>query len=309
MIFLPTDVVNNKCRVCGEVFDSRVKFHRHLKKHNLILAEYYTKYYPKYNLLTREPIPFKKLEQYFLSDFENKEELVVWLQKKDPKTQKEYIIDLLLKEKEYKQLKYAPNYIDLYFSKRIPDMDILKVLCGSYYKLCERAGLKVFYDKKLPENFFSEKISQKIQIDSREQKPIKFQNSFVQKINYGDYCFKDFDVSVERKSLPDFIGTITQDLERFKSEINRCVDNNGYMFILVDETISNIYNYNENNRYKININALYAKIRYLTEEYRENIQFIFSGGRQNSKILIPRLLYFGKELKNVDFQYFLENVS
>ena len=47
-------------------------------------------------------------------------------------------------------------------------------------------------------------------------------------------------------------------------------------------------------------------MRSLTHEYPRRIQFIFTGSRKKSMQIIPRLLYYGKELWNVDIQYYLD---
>lgn len=309
MHFLPEEVKKNKCKVCDKSFKSQKLLHAHLKEHKLIMAEYYTKYFPRYNLLTRDPLPFKRINNYFLKDFETRAQFSKWLTKANEKTRKEYITNVFLREKEYKNLKHAPNYIDLTFHPRLISMEEVKEYCGSYYKLMENCGLNVFYDKKLPEGFLEEVPRRTMQIDTREQNPLFFENSISEKINYGDYCFVGESISVERKSLQDLIGTLTQGYERFDSEIKRCIENDGYMFIVTECDLLDIKNYNKNNRFKINTNALYIKIRDLTEKYREHIQFVFSGSREVSQELIPKLLHFGKGLQKVDLQYFLSYVD
>ena len=47
-------------------------------------------------------------------------------------------------------------------------------------------------------------------------------------------------------------------------------------------------------------------MRYLTHKYPRNVQFIFTGDREKSLDLIPRLLYFGDSLWNVDVQYYID---
>ena len=48
-------------------------------------------------------------------------------------------------------------------------------------------------------------------------------------------------------------------------------------------------------------------MRNLTHKYPRKVQFIFTGSREKSLELIPRLLYFGNSLWNVDIQYYLDN--
>ena len=42
-------------------------------------------------------------------------------------------------------------------------------------------------------------------------------------------------------------------------------------------------------------------------DFPRRCQFIFSGNRKNSKFLIPRILYYGKQLWRTDLQYFIEH--
>ncbi len=62
-------------------------------------------------------------------------------------------------------------------------------------------------------------------IDTREQLPYCF--SFapvrVEKLDAGDYSLAGFEseIAIERKSLQDFIGSITSGRERFKRELER----------------------------------------------------------------------------------------
>jgi hypothetical protein len=47
-------------------------------------------------------------------------------------------------------------------------------------------------------------------------------------------------------------------------------------------------------------------MRLLQHEFAEYCQFIFSGNRKNSELLIPKLLTIGTPLWDVDVQYFID---
>ena len=47
-------------------------------------------------------------------------------------------------------------------------------------------------------------------------------------------------------------------------------------------------------------------MRLLQHEFSGNCQFIFTGSREKSEALIPKLLYHGKKLWNVDLQYYID---
>ena len=58
---------------------------------------------------------------------------------------------------------------------------------------------------------------------------------------------------------------------------------------------------------KTNLEYVFHNLRNLTHKYPRRLQFIFTGSRKRSIDLIPRLLYFGKDLWQVDLQYFLDH--
>ncbi len=64
-----------------------------------------------------------------------------------------------------------------------------------------------------------------IVIDSREQAPFDFDNLPAERgtLDTGDYSIRGLEhlVAVERKSLPDLVGCVTRDRDRFKRELQR----------------------------------------------------------------------------------------
>ena len=65
-------------------------------------------------------------------------------------------------------------------------------------------------------------------IDTREQDEYKFKSILTvrDKLNTGDYSLRGFenDITIERKSLGDFISSISHGRDRFKSELARMKD-------------------------------------------------------------------------------------
>ena len=47
------------CKICEKPFAKERSLHGHLKAHKVTQAEYYCRYYPRYNKLTGDPLPFK----------------------------------------------------------------------------------------------------------------------------------------------------------------------------------------------------------------------------------------------------------
>jgi len=85
------------CKVCGESFNTERSLHAHLKKHNLTVAEYYTTHFPKKDLLTGDPLPFKNKKDYFNRDFLSRNRLIKWLsmQSREDAEVRKYIINKL----------------------------------------------------------------------------------------------------------------------------------------------------------------------------------------------------------------------
>ena len=86
--------------------------------------------------------------------------------------------------------------------------------------------------------------------DTREQLPLKFPKSQIvmsDKLNYGDYSSHMEDgiicpVYFERKGIGDLFGTLGKGHKRFKEEINRCTLDGNKLVIIIEATLTEIYN-------------------------------------------------------------------
>ena len=81
-------------------------------------------------------------------------------------------------------------------------------------------------------------------IDTREQAPWSFPEHLVKSVRgtlkTGDYALEsDSEFAIERKSLSDFLGTISSGWERFQREIQR-MENFRSKIIIVEGTFSNV---------------------------------------------------------------------
>ena len=144
-----------KCKVCGEEFSSEKGVHLHLKKHKMDLATYYTTYYPRKNLLTGDPLPFKNKEEYFAKDFTTKAQLIKWCFKEDKEVVKPYVLKKLKQRIQEKNLKKGPNHLELKIAG-LPDIDVYKHLFGSYSEACSQAEVKPLYTKRVSPDFFED---------------------------------------------------------------------------------------------------------------------------------------------------------
>jgi hypothetical protein len=295
------------CKECGKEFDSRRSLHAHLKAHFNCMCDYYVKHYPKRDLLTGEQVPCLNYDQYVNQDFTCYANFKQWLQKTDDCSAKVYILDKAKKKFEEKRVTMSPP--DLFY--RLSDMaDIsdCKRLFGSYMAFLTEAKIKSYFYKRLPRDFWENDCADlEILIDTREQQPLNFANSIESKLDFGDYTAggdKYSKTFVDRKAVGDFCSTMSGGIDRFRREMDRCVEFGSYMFVVVESSIDKINE--DNKKFVKNISYVWHNAKQLMLEYPENIQFIFAHSRKGAQKIIPKLLYYGEDLWNVDVGYFLE---
>tara|TARA_Y100001937_G_scaffold128732_1_gene207380 strand:- start:968 stop:1903 length:936 start_codon:yes stop_codon:yes gene_type:complete len=300
-----------KCKVCGAEFDSQRALHAHIKSHGLYLADYYCKYYPRYNLLTGEQLPFKNKEDYFVKSFSNRKELDVWAKTAKREEVSSYILKQLKNRIESKQLSRGPSYLELELYN-LPSIDLYKSFFGSYSKACAEAGVKPLFYKNITEDFFTDDASLsdvEIVVDTREQKPLDFVNPKVMKLDFGDYTTTGENYTktfVDRKSESDFKSTMSTGFKRFTKELERARDFNSYMYIVTESSIEKIKRNNNYSSHKSKLDYIWHNMRVLSHEFADTCQFVFSGDRNASKKIILKLLVNGDNLWNTDIQYFID---
>lgn len=91
----------------------------------------------------------------------------------------------------------------------------------------------------------------RIIIDTREQKPLRFDNEYITQVEtktmaVGDYgcVFKDgheVPIYFERKSISDLFGTMGAGYPRFKREILRAQEKKATLFIIVEGALYDIF--------------------------------------------------------------------
>jgi len=301
-----------KCKICEKDFNKKSGLHIHIKRgHKTELKSYYKKYYPKKSKLYGKTIPFKNADDYINKDFISRQELIEWCEKEDSKIVKPYIKNLLIKRKDQKNIKYSLSEIELELCE-FPNIDSYKNVFGSYSDICKEIKLNPFLNKNIPKDFFEEKDEEnqmEIFVDTREQKPIKFTNKEFMKLDFGDYtCGGDcYDYTyIDRKNEQDFKSTLSGDnFERFKREIERARDFNSYIFIGVESSIEKIKTNNNFGAHKHKLPYIWHNLKLISQEYKDVCQFVFTYNRAGLKKLIPKLLFYGKDLWRVDLQYFI----
>jgi len=296
------------CKECSESFDSLKSLHHHIKKHDMMMGDYYVKHYPRFNKLTGVAIQFKTYEDYFDRDFATYDQLVEWCDTADQEEVGEYIILLLKKRIEKKSLDYGPCSTEL-FTSDLPPIRVYKRIFGSYKKVCEKCGVEPMFGSNLPKEFHNDYREVKILIDTREQQPLKFKNSSPLKLDVGDYAVarENFQYTyVDRKSFSDFCSTMSAEYKRFVRELQRCRQSECFLFIVIE---SDLHKMREINKYapkRCNLDYIFSNMRELQRDFRDCCQFVFAKNRSSSQILVPKLLMLGSKMWNVDVQYFLD---
>ena len=305
------------CKECKEEFENYVDLHRHLRSHKMLLVDYYNKHYPKKDLLTGEFIKFKNRDQYLSDDFNTKTNMKKWLKSLHIDEAREYCESTLLRRKEGKGIKYAPSQVELR-SLLTPPTQYFNELFGDYYELCRELGLKNKYviPNEIVEGLEWKKPEYEILIDTREQKPLKFKNRSTQvaTLKFGDYAFSDDKVTcgcyVERKSLSDFIGTMSGGYERFINEIERSIEQNASLIILVEESLQNALSFkflpHISKKIKASPEFIFHRARSLIQTY-PSIQFLFVNGRLESSRVIEKIFTSGCVYKKIDLQLAYDN--
>lgn len=295
------------CKECGQSFESRRSLHSHLKAHFACMGDYYVKHFPKLDPLTKEQIPCLNYDQYIKQDFICYDNFKQWIQKVDDCIAKEYVLKKAKARFEEKNVKMSPP--DLFY--RLSDMaDIsdCKRLFGSYSEFLSRLEVGQYFYQQLPKGFWDDDSSDlEILIDTREQQPLNFPNSIESKLDFGDYTAggtKFSNTFVDRKAVGDFCSTFSGGIDRFRREMDRCVEFGSYMFVVVESCVEKINS--DNKKFVKNISYVWHNVKQLMLDYPENIQFIFAYSRKGAQKIIPKILYHGGQLRNVDLQYFLE---
>jgi hypothetical protein len=300
------------CAECKKEFSSRGSLHKHLKQHGLNLASYYTKYFPRTNKLTGDPLPFKKFEEYFERDFSTKQQLLKWCTEYSVEEVKKYALRILERRQLRKEREYGPFHLET-TNSFMPSLPIYRKLFGSYNAACASVGCEPLYNKNLPKGFFKKEIPSDftIAVDTREQKPLKFGcDTTSLKLEVGDYTAMENYYSytfVDRKSGNDLQGTLGKhNIERFKREIERAQEMDCYLFVVIESSVQKIIKENKFFNRRANMDYTLRQIKDISHEYSRRCQFVFAGNRENASELIPLLLLHGKKMWQTDLQYFLD---
>ena len=314
-----------KCRLCHDFSGTPEEVVAHAKSAHQCKGakDYCVNYWKKHDLLTGQLLEFKSLEQYFLNDFASKTNLNKFLRESDKKTSYDYCLNQFNKFFAYKGLAVAPAHLELRTLSYLPNCKDLEKLFPNhgYETICREAKVSQrlstdvkIYEKHLS-GFNKNHLISQIQIDTREQSPLKFNKKMVietKKLEYGDYGRPDLSPwAIERKSMSDFISTMSSGFDRFCREIERCQKDNGYLVVLVENEINKSlnFNYSMGRRLfgKCSPDFVFHKAREISRLFPNHVQFLFCDGRKEASLLTSFLISTKMDFApKFDLQFFYD---
>ena len=297
------------CLECNKKFDNKRSFHAHLKAHALTIGDYYVKHYERKDLYSGEKIPFKSYDQYFRDNFISYNNFKLWMDSAPEDEVKNYLKEKAKQKFDLKGVKSSPPNL-FYDLSEMAGIYYYKKLWGSYKSFLDELRVDNHFCGGLPRDFWKvDRSSIPLFTDTREKAPLKFKDSIINKLDFGDYTARgDYYTStfVDRKAQDDFRQTFGKDIDRFRREMDRCVQFNSYMFVVAETTISKLEEHNKKSKFKSNLGYLWHNVRNLLIDYPKNLQIIFAHNRAGAKKIIPLILHYGDGLWNTDLQYFID---
>jgi len=290
------------CQICNQ----EVKDNKHFwREHKLSQESYFHQYSPRFDLLTKEVIPFRNQEQYFKQDFINRANLKQWLNLQPLDKKQEYCRNLLIQRKNEGKIVYVPSYVEIKSLDDLPPIAYYdKIFPQKYLGLCKELGLlERFYDY---DDFRFHTVElDKIITDTREQKGLNLAlPTEVCKLDYGDYTSEAKELFIERKSLIDFISSFGTGYDRLSREFQRSLIANKQMVVLIEEKFEVALNFNElawiKSKTKVSPDFIFHNVRECVQSF-PNVQFLFVHNRGEAARIIQKLLST-VEITKIDLQ-------
>jgi ERCC4-type nuclease len=192
-----------------------------------------------------------------------------------------------------------------------PGIKFYQKIFGDYYELCKDLGFinKYIYPDYVKINSPRKLVKgAKIFIDSREQKPLKFNLSTeIAALKFADYSYSlNENIYFERKTISDLIGTLSGGHDRFCREIEKAGDANSKLIIIVEEKFSNAQSFNYlphvyKKDTRVTPEFIFHIVRELIQEY-PFIQFLFVEGRKEAVRVIEKIYTSSEDITKYDLQ-------
>ncbi len=298
------------------VFTSDADFKSYLRKNKMTLESYHYKFYPRLDLWDQKPIVFKNVDQYMTSFFNNRRNLVSYLKttyKTNPSEAQKLVKTILRDRRNLKGLTKSMGQVELR-SIIAPSVLFIQQLGLDYHTLNRELGLEIKFNyndiklpKVIPEDFV-------ILQDTREQSPLKFKKIIKvieSKLDFGDYTAAGIyheNIFIERKSLADLLGTLSQGYERFRREMERAVAFDGYLVVVIETTFAKAmgFNYLPHIHSKATPEFIFSRMRELIKDF-DNVQFLFVDGRPMASEMTETILLTGTEARYIDWQFIYDS--
>jgi len=302
-----------KCVECNKEFDDDAGLHRHLRVHKLLKEEYYQKYFPRYDLLTNEPLEFKSKEYYFGNMFSNRGNCITYIKNLPSNERLNFLFTLFGERKKNKGLVFLPSQVELR-SSILPSVSFLNKIGYDYSLIAEKLDLIKKYDYNVKSLAYNNEPLDIIQ-DTREQKPLRFSSStrvIVSGLDFSDYTCKSHfnNIFIERKSLVDFVATFSNQIERFEREMHRAQSINATVFVLVENMIGDALAFDRisyiGQRTRITPDYVFHNVKQLIQKY-PNLQFGFCDNRTKMAETIEKIYNAKERMTKYDIQYLIDS--
>ncbi len=300
-----------QCKVDSTWHSSLETLHKHLRKLKIKQEVYYRDHAPRHDLATGEVIPFKApAARYLEAEFIDKNHLKLYL-KTFPEAGRQWAINWLAKRKAQKALIYPPLQAELR-SLFCPTILYYNHV-GGYTAICRELGFQIRFEGTVPA---ARPLDCPVVIDTREQNALKLKVPTISgTVHCGDYALptgQDQGVYIERKSLQDFVGTLSDretragdsNLARFTRELERAQETGAYLVLLVEVDINQALSYNylpHMKHVKVQPDHIWKNLRDLFHRFPD-FQALFVGGRVEAAKAVPALLSMGAAVKTFDIQ-------
>jgi len=298
---------------CAYSCDDKDEFINHIKDfHGVKIDQYLKRNLNKKDLLTKESIDFKSFEQYLLTDFVNKKNMLAWLKLEKDGLAKEFLLYKIISHSKLKSVWHFPSCSEMRTVSYLPSIKTYQFFFEDLNKFIDSTSLNRRYNYNKNELNFNFIHKKNITVDTREQKPIKLMNCEIisKKLEFGDYSCDEV-LAVERKSLSDLVSTLSSGFDRFNKEVLRAKEAGGYIVVVTECDINKFlsFSYSRTGRYaKASSDFIFHRFRDICKSFPETVQFCFSGGRKESSEIIPKILSLDCDAaKTLDFQYLIEH--
>ena len=128
----------------------------------------------------------------------------------------------------------------------------------------------------------------KIVVDTREQKPYKFDNSITGKLDVGDYSIEGLEdiVAIERKTLDDWVSSITKNRKQMEEKVKYARLKLFYYAIVIESDMTKMW---QKRRYSKVPPAAYINTA-LKWSVKYNLPIFFSSNASQGKYITKTLL-------------------